>query len=342
LRTGKLRLQVNKTLLGPVHFDTWAFPRGHSPSKAEFLIELEGQKPVEARITGGLIRDRNPEADNYGVYFYCNRRLVARHLKSREVGYYISGEAGVPHPDASLCRVVVELDGPAKLMPWNSSKTGINYSHPVFDALRRTLVPLVSHYSSHSRRWKNDWEKKVFPYKKGNVVAVNHVEPLAGTKINLPALPKVNKSQVEHLLARNRATIKKAPWTLGLVEAVAAADFISRQKFQTRNRVGLLLLDSNFEIALKEFVVHSPKLFPPSQYHDAYLKSLFKNRDNVIEEVRTKVDIPETLIDRAKHYYLIRNKLIHERATVDVADADIENYRDTVGKLLEILFDLDV
>lgn len=34
------------------------------------------------------------------------------------------------------------------------------------------------------------------------------------------------------------------------------ADLIGRQKFETKNRTALILLDSNFEIALKEFIVN--------------------------------------------------------------------------------------
>ena len=91
-------------------------------------------------MTAGLIRDRIPESGNYGVYFYCNRRLIVKELKARDVGYFVTSEAGVPHLDASLCRVIVRLDGPAKLMPWNSSKTGINFGHAAFHQIRPTLI----------------------------------------------------------------------------------------------------------------------------------------------------------------------------------------------------------
>jgi|ERR1022692_4838707 hypothetical protein len=38
---------------------------------------------------------------------------------------------------------------------------------------------------------------------------------------------------------------------------------------------------------------------------------------------------------------ILRNKLVHERATVDVLDRDTKNYRSVVGKILKILFDLN-
>jgi hypothetical protein len=40
-------------------------------------------------------------------------------------------------------------------------------------------------------------------------------------------------------------------------------EIVQKQKFDTKNRIALILLDSNFEIALKEFIVHRPDLFPP-------------------------------------------------------------------------------
>jgi len=58
---------------------------------------------------------------------------------------------------------------------------------------------------------------------------------------------------------------------------MAAVDVITRQRLETKNRIALMLLDSNFEIALKEFIVHRDDLFPPSQYGKAVIQKLFDN-----------------------------------------------------------------
>jgi len=130
------------------------------------------------------------------------------------------------------------------------------------------------------------------------------------------------------------------PWTVGLVEAMAAVDMITRQRLDTRNRIALILLDSNYEIALKEFIVSRTDLFPPHTYTDAKIAQLFARRTDVINEVTRHVTIPAPLLAQARHYYNIRNKLIHERATVGITDADVESYRTTVQKVLRILFKL--
>lgn len=336
------KILVNDESIKSLGFESWAYPSGFEPQRAVFDVNLRGSGTIKVDMTAGLIRDRDPEADNYGVYFYCNHRLVVKELKVREVGYFVSSEAGVPHPDASLCRAVIRLDGEAKLMPWNSSKTGINYSHPLFHAIRPALIQLVTQFSSLSRRLKDDWEAKVFKYSKGEVQKVDGDLVTQGKKLVLPPLPKVNKPHVETLKAKNESKIMDQPWTLGLVEAVAAVTILSRQKLETKNRIALILLDSNFEIALKEFIVHRSDLFPPKTYTDSRIKELFETRHRVIDEVSSKIDIPKKLLDKAKHYYVLRNKLIHERATVGITDSDVEYYDDTIREILQILFGLDL
>lgn len=335
-------IALNGKNVSPKSFQNWSFPPGYLPHRARFDAIISDKGKTSFEITAGLIGDRDKEKENYGVYFYCNERMIVKELRTREVGYQITSEAGVPHPDASLCRVIVELIGPAQDMPWNSSKSGINFGHPAFQVARPTLIQMASYFSSLSRRLKSDWNGKVFKFKTGVVEDVEPSDVTLKHPLILPPLPKVNKPRVEQLKSRNKAVIQNQPWTLGLVEAIAAVEVIDRQKFETKNRISLLLLDSNFEIALKEFIVHRTDLFPKSQYGASVILKLFKHRSDVVAELQKKVSIPQNLWDRADHYYDLRNKLIHERATVGITDADIKNYRGVIGKILKILFDLHV
>jgi hypothetical protein len=343
LETGRFILKVNGSEVGQVRFDSWAFPKDHGPRRAQFDIDLAKDGVVRASITSGLIRDRIPDEDNYGVYFYCNGRLIAKHLRDRECGYFSGSPAGVPHPDASLARTIVTLDGPARLMPWNSSKTAINYSHLLFKELQLPMLQLVGHFSSLSRRLKGTWEKDVFRKTKGDIVDLEEKQVLAGKPVLLPPLPRIRRPRVEQLAIRNKTVVEQAPWTLGLVEAIAAVDAVRRQPLETKNRHALILLDSTFEIALKEFIVHRTDLFPSNKFGDKELMILFANRRAVIKVIEDNVPtITPGLLARAQHYYNIRNKLIHERATVGVLDSDIRNYRLVVQQVLQILFGVDV
>lgn len=331
---------VNGVEVEPHAFDVWAYPPEFPPRNALFDISPDGTGKIGVDITAGLILDRDPEADNYGAYIYCNNRLIVKELRTREVGYYVGSEAGVPHPDASLCRVIVRLNGPAKLMPWNSSKTGINYGHSAFSRVRPTLIQLVSHFSSLSRRLKDDWNSKVFQHTEGEIQQIPASEAGPGNKLVLPKLPRVQKPHIEQLKTKNKKQIADKPWTLGLVEAVAAVDIIGRQRLTTGSRIAMILLDSNFEIALKEFIVHRPDLFDPKIYIDTKIAEVFESRHKVIQTVIEKMPLQSTLLEKARHYYGIRNKLIHERATVGIPQTDIDNYRQVIEEVLTVLFGL--
>ncbi|HVZ47491.1 MAG TPA: ATP-binding protein [Gemmatimonadaceae bacterium] len=342
LQSGRLTIEVNGQRLTPTPFDQWAYPKGQPPQRMTREVTVPGTGTVRVAITAGLTYDRQPDSDNYGVYFYCNGRLIVAGLKSREVGYFSTNPgAGVPHPDASLARVIVSLRGPVRLMPWTSNKAGINFSHPIFQAVRETIIPLIEHFSSLSRRLKDTWETDVFPKRKGSIVETG-LTSKDTPRAHLPSLPAVHRQSGASLVARNRKQIEAAPWTRGLVEAIAATDVIERQRFDTGNRIALILLDSTFEIAIKEFVVHRTDLFPVKQHETAQLRELFGTRREIVARVAKAADINKSLVDRAEHFYGLRNKLIHERATAEPTAADIRNYRNVVQQVLQILFGLNV
>ncbi len=330
-----LNLTLNGSKVEPVCFENWAYPPGFQPRCYLIPITTPAGETVSVEMIGGLIIRKEGVKDDYGVYFYCNDRLIAKELKCREVGY-ISGLAGVPHSDASLARVIVKLQGAAKLMPWNSSKSSINFGHHIFAGLEHFLTPVVKDYSSLSRRFRGRWEEEVFKFNTGEVQYPDVKEVTTVRKSYLPPLPKVRKQPIDHLKAKNISILKDKPWTLGFIESVAAVDLIRRQKFDTKNRMALILLDSSFEIAMKEYIVHTDGL----NLGKRSLEEIFKNRHEVIKIVEQKIKLGSTRLNKISHYYGIRNKLIHEKATVDVTDTDISNYLETVEQILTLLFGL--
>ncbi len=333
------KIVLNGKVVGPHSFEAWAYPPEFSPKHVAFQIEPSPSKFLNVDITGGLITDRMPEGENYGVYFQCNNRLVVKELKVREVGYNVPSEAGVPHPDASLARVIVKFSGSAELMPWNSSKSGINYSHPAFMAVRERIIDFSSYFSKVSRRTKRERDELV-GHTIGSMQELDPAEARSDRKKILPRPPSTKQpSRYERVMDTNRKLVQDQPWTRGLVEAMGLVDVISDQrKFTTRNRAALILLDSNFEIALKEFITHRNDLFPPYKYNDAFIAQLFGSRTNVIKEVRAHVTLPQTLINKVHHYYMLRNNLIHQRATVPISDHDIVDYREVIEGVLKKLF----
>jgi Histidine kinase-, DNA gyrase B-, and HSP90-like ATPase len=332
----KFHISVNRSPLAPVTFDKWAYPPGYGPKGMTFELATDDGGKVKGEIVGGLVREKEPGDDDYGVYFYCNGRLIAKEIKDKSVGY-LSGRAGIPHSDASLARVIVTLQGAAKEMPWNSTKSAISFGHPTFKAFQDTLIQVLSYYSSLSRRFRGRWEEDVFAHTSGKVQRLKIKDIQHIKKSYLPPMPKVLKHRIDHLRENNLQIMNEQPWTVGIVEAIAAVDLIRRQKFQTKNRIALLLLDSSFEIALKEFVVHTDGL----DLGGRSLEQLFRRRDAAITVVQQRVSIDTITLRKIRHYYGKRNKLIHEEATQDVIDDDIANYEETVQQVLTLLFNLE-
>lgn len=335
LTDNQLVIKLNAEQLQPHEFENWAYPPGYEPRKYAGNLQIEDGKIVEVEVTAGLTMESSPTTGEYGVYFYCNDRLIARALKSYDVGF-TRGLAGLPHPSLSLTRVIISLRGEAQSMPWNSSKSAINPNHNVFIALRDWLVQVVKDYASLSRRFEGAWSEKVFKYPKGEFVEVKIASFPLARKSYLPPLPKSKPRYGDRVKQANRKIAKEKPWTTGIYESIIAVDMIFNQKLEQKNRICLILLDSTLEIAFKEFLVNDSG----TTYNDAALLQLFRNRTSVQNEVIKYTMIDPKIWKKIDYYYNIRCKLIHERASIQITDSEIEDYREVVEEVLRQLFKL--
>lgn len=319
----------------PRFFEDWAYPPNYGPRKYTGVLKAEDGRDVRVEAIAGLTRESSPAAGEYGVYFYCNDRLIARALKTFDVGF-ARGFAGLPHPKVSLTRVLVSLNGDARSMPWNSSKSEINTNHQIFVALRNWLVDVVTHYASLSRIWMGDWPEKVFKYPTGTIKEEAVVNFPTAKRSFLPPLPKSRPRYGDIIAQKNKSIAQKKPWTRGLYEGVIAADLIFKQPLEQKNRIALVVLDSTLEIAFKDYLVNESG----AVYNDAKLLNIFHNRSNVHTEVKKYVNIDPDVWKRIEHYYQLRCKLVHERATVGINDGQIEDFRGDVESILKKLFKL--
>lgn len=328
-------IRVNVQALKPQFFEDWAYPPKYGPRKYYGKLKTEDHRDVTVEVIAGLSRESSPAAGEYGVYFYCNDRLIVRAQKSFEVGF-TRGLAGLPHPKVSLTRVLVCLKGDARAMPWNSSKSDINTKHEVFLALHGWLVQVVKSYASLSRIWMGDWPDKVFKYDSGEIEEVEVTDFPTAKKSFLPPLPKSRPRFADVTAHDNRAVARRKPWTRGLYEGVIAADLISKQRMEERNRIALVVLDSTLEIAFKEYLVNESGV----AYGDIQLLNLFKNRSAVHAEIKKYVSFNANRWKKIEHYYRLRCKLVHERATVGISDQQIADFRDLVECVLRKLYKL--
>jgi hypothetical protein len=338
LSRGNVTIRINGEPVQPISFDDWAYPPSYGPRHYSGTLATQDRSQVRVEAIAGLTTQSSPAGGEYGVYFYCNDRLVARGLKTIDVGFG-RGLAGRPHADISLARAVVAITGPARLMPWNSSKSDINASHEVFLALRPWLLSVVKDYTSLSRRlskFPGGWPAHVFRYATGSVTAVT-VEDFPSLRTSyLPPLPEAKPRYAHIVHQRNRDLARDRPWTVGLYESMIAVDWILKQRLEQKNRIALLLLDSTIEIALKEFLVNESG----TRYTDQRLLGMFQDRSQVHTEVGKHAKIPERDWKKIEHYYNMRCQLIHRRASVSISDREIRDFRTTVEGVLRKLFKL--
>ncbi len=331
----RVTIAVNGETVSPRFFENWAYPPGFAPRRYVGRLKTEDNREVRVEALAGLSRESSPAAGEYGVCFYCNDRLVARALKSLDVGF-TKGLAGLPHPKVSLTRVLVFLNGDARSMPWNSSKSDINPRHEVFIALHNWLVQVVKGYASLSRIWMGDWSEKVFRHTAGAIEEVPIEDFPSARKSFLPPLPKSRPRYGDVITQANRQVAKRKPWTTGLYEGVIAADLISKQRLEQKNRIALIVLDSTLEIAFKEYLVNESG----TAYNDAQLLGVFGKRPSVHNEIKKYVTLKPQTWKKIEHYYRLRCKLVHERATVGVGDKQVADFRAVVESVLRRLYKL--
>ena len=331
----QVTIKLDGKSLRPVFFDKWSYPPDFEPRHFQGELMTADGRAVRVSAYAGLSSESSPATGEYGVYFYCNDRLIARALKTIDVGF-IKGFAGLPHPKVSLARVIISLNGDARSMPWNSSKSDISTKHEVFQALQAWMMQAVKDYAALSRIWMGEWPDKVFQHTTGEVVEVDVADFPEARKSYLPPMPKSRPRYADVITEKNKSTAKKKPWVKGLYEGVVAADLISKQHLEQKNRIALIVLDSTIEIAFKEYLVNDSGTY----YNDGQLLNIFKSRHQVHTEVKKYVTWSADVWKKITHFSDMRNKLIHQRASAGVSDADLEIFRGAVEDVLKKLYRL--
>ncbi len=335
LKSGSLKIKIGQNWVQPFEFNDWSFPPEYPPRDYTGTFTTPEGDTVDVRLRAGLMRHSSPVGE-YGVYLYFNDRFIIGALKDQSVGF-MTGLLGQMHPDLSLLRAELWLTGPARAMPWNSTKSGLHQDHKVYVALRSWLIQTLKGWASLSRRLQGEWQEKITPFATGSFVPTPVGDLPAVGKSYLPDLPPSRPRVAENLRRANKEIADEKPWTTGLYESMAAVDIILKRGFDQRNRIALLIIDSTLEIAFKEYLVNE---VGGERYGDDRLKKLFENRISVHDEIKKHVDWPEKVWRRISYFYDLRRKMIHERATVSISDSNIENFRAVAQDVLKRLFNL--
>jgi len=325
---------INGEKLSSIRFDNdWSYPPHLFPTQFIGKIPTEDRE-VDVEILSGLIDHPGDPDNSYGVFMYCNSRLIARGLNDFTVGF-AAGMVGNPHYNISLVRTIVSLKGQSRDMPWDSSKSSIDAKHVVFQALRQSIIDATKRFAQVSRSLQGKWETDVFPHKVGHVVVEKLATITSIPKSYLPTPPASKQKWFQKITSANAALIAKKPWVEGLLDSVIAVDILFKHSIAQKNRVCLIILDSTVEIAYKEYLINESGIgLQP-------FKKIAENRADVQREVGKHFSMSPSLIKKIDFYYKLRCDLIHQRATPNITDPQIEDYRAIVEKLLEGLFGLD-
>src|ERR1043166_6476183 len=77
----KVTIRVNSKPVAPRFFDSWAYPIGFGPVQVSKPVIHDG-RVVSFEVTAGLTHEEERTlAGDFGVFLYCNRRLVSRALR---------------------------------------------------------------------------------------------------------------------------------------------------------------------------------------------------------------------------------------------------------------------
>lgn len=335
LEDGKISIKLNERQVIGKYFDRWAYPNGYEPIR--FLKRLRpknSSNKIKFELTAGLTTDGGSILGDYGVFFYCNGRLISKALKTPELGF-MSRVAGIPHPTMSLARIIVQLEGASESMPWTSNKTSINYNHVIFQAIKADIIQTVKTYTSLSKRLYPDFKEKVQPYSEGEI----HIQKLENDESikpsRLPEIPKTRSDYKASILELNKELAFEKPWARGLYEGIIAEKLISNQKsLEQRNRISLILLDSVLEIAFKDYLAN--EISQP--LGDEKLRKLFGDRLSVHREVEKHIPLNPDFWKRINYFYKLRCELIHKKANVSISDHHIGIFRKIVIDVLKDVF----
>lgn len=327
-------IRVNGDPVAPSLKEDWAFPPDYPPHRQDCLFQTPEGEVVTACLTVGFRRTREDEED-YGVYYYCNRRLIDAAVKDHASGYF-AGAAGKPHFDASLVRAIVEFSGSARQMPWNTSKSGIQYHHKTFRHIEHWLYNSLKKFSQVSRALKNTREETVFPFKQGSIVESEPSFEQKPVKTFSLVKPATRKSYEQRMIEANSEISNSKPWTTGLYEGVIATYLLTRSHLKERNRIALIVLDSTLEIAFKDYLANETA----NSVSDDRLIQLAKDRRQLVDEVVKQCPslVDESARQQLDYFYRLRCKLVHERSNAGINPDDLESYRHLVQNTLRKMY----
>lgn len=330
----RVTLRLNGTAIEPRYFDSWSYPPDYLPRRYHGSLKAPNGSMVSVEVLAGLSNESSPTSGEYGVYFYCNDRLVAPAMKTFDVGF-TKGQAGLPHPKISLTKVIVTLRGEAAQMPWNSSKSDISTKHHVFIALHDWLVTVVKDYAGVSRAWMGQWPEKVFAHTTGAIVDTPISDFPTAKRSFLPDPPKSKPRMAERVAKKNQKLTLTKPWAAGLYEGVVAAREVTKLQLTQANWLSINLLNVTLTTAFKDYLVHEKG----DQDSDADLRAILSAVDS--KGLQARVPLSSDVWTQVDNFRARHKDLLYGRATPTISSSELQKAEALVVLILRRLFEIE-
>jgi hypothetical protein len=163
-----------------------------SPIHVERELSVNGST-LSLQLWAGLAEsagddDDVDDAERYrqeapaGWYLFCNDRLLLYADKGRLTGW--GNEAAAYHPQYGRFRGYVLLEGDARYMPWNTTKTGVDEDSRIFREVQNDMFDALQKVQAVINRLKKE-RRQSDPASRPAVIALDKAKPV--TLSELPA-----------------------------------------------------------------------------------------------------------------------------------------------------------
>ncbi len=327
---------INESPVTFYRFDAWAKfeePYGeYSPKNLEFKIE-SGRGNVNVSVKIGLM-ESSVQTGDYGFFIYCNDRLAIKAGKTPELGFNDS-EFHYPHARFARFRCEIFINGPGNLMPWNSTKSGLNFETPALKEIMQPVKRIAYHYLQFSSKLASPKNMVDQPI----IKRVRNEEQEVIKDINkyVEKFPDIGK-RASSSKKKKKTAKNLIPWKQALIDAIKIAEgLMIKEKPQHKNRVAILILDSTVEISLRYYLIYVvADKGSKEQAKVTHFEDLMKN----VKGRSRNQGISDDTWNKISNLHRNRDQLYHMAADMTVEDQSVLTFKEAVLDILGKLFDI--
>lgn len=338
----------NERLISPNEYE-WLSTQSVKPVKHVYHATVRNMQ-VAISFTVGLLT-KGSQVGQYGFDIVCNGRQVAKDLKDPEIGFRDT-ELGKPHPKLARFKGIVDFEGAQSVMPWNSTKSGLDYSSKTFLMVKDRLIMHSKPYTRESSRMAYEKDSKNSGGSVAQVEEIDHGNiddpvndyPLPPPEKNAkPTKPKMRKTPLTSLQQAKiayKALLTKDDLYAALIEGVYAARKISDSKFDFKDRFALILIDNTCELILKRYIREQKGM--TAKQADGYFAN--KSFRNYVDDAKVFAGKSVSDVEWAQILKLreIRNNLNHQHSDLTVPPNTIRAYEKILVNLFDVFFEVDL